>query len=275
MGALDFLYGTVPGRLLLAPLLRPGISRACGAFLETGTSKLLIGPFVRSTGIDTADYDLSQIHSFNDFFCRPLKPDRRPVDRTPEALIAPCDAWLTALPVTEGMVLPVKQSRFSLARMLDDRELAASFEGGWCLVFRLCVEHYHRYCWIDGGTKRANVYLPGLFHTVRPVALEKVPVFTENAREYAVLESENFGTLVQMEIGALLVGKICNERPGPGQVLRGQEKGHFAFGGSTLVVLLRKGAVELPPELLRASERGIEQAVKMGQRIGVACGQRD
>lgn len=270
MDALAFLYGTAPGRALLRPLLSRPFSAAAGRLLETRASRALIGPFVRSAGIELEDYDLRDIRCFNDFFCRPLKSGRRPVDPDPAALIAPCDGLLTVLPAEEDTVLPVKQSRFSLERLLGDGELARRFRGGSCLVFRLCVEHYHRYCYFESGRKGENVFLPGLLHTVRPVALADVPVFTENSREYTLIETERFGLAVQMEVGALLVGKIVNDHLWPRTVKRGEEKGHFAFGGSTVILLLQKDAAELLPEILSASARGEETPVRLGERIGSA-----
>ena len=271
MSGLDFLYGTAAGRALLRPLTARPLSRLAGRALETRASKALIGPFVRKNRMDLTDYDLRDIRCFNDFFCRPLKAGRRPIDPDPDALVAPCDGLLTAVRVQGDTVLPVKQSRYSLARLLGDPALAKDFEGGLCLVYRLCVEHYHRYSYFESGVKGENVFLPGVLHTVRPVALADVPVFTENCREYTVLETERFGKAVQMEVGAMLVGKIVNDHPWPRAVRRGEEKGHFAYGGSTIIVLLQKGAAELAPELLEASARGEETPVRMGQRIGRAC----
>ena len=120
MGSLEFLYGTAAGRLVLRPLVSRPVSRLCGRFLDTGLSRPLIRPFIRHTGIDTADYELSDVRCFNDFFCRPLKPGRRSIDRDPAALIAPCDGLLTAVEIRGDTVLPVKQSRYSLERLLDD-----------------------------------------------------------------------------------------------------------------------------------------------------------
>ena len=270
MGSLEFLYGTAAGRALLRPLVSRPVSKLAGAFLDTALSRPLIPLFVKSCGIDTEDYDLRQIRCFNDFFCRPLKEGRRPIDQDPSSLIAPCDGLLTAVPIREDTVLPVKQSRYSLSRLLGDAELAGGFRNGLCLVFRLCVDHYHRYCYFESGRKGENVFLPGVLHTVRPVALEKTPVFTENCREYTCIETERFGTAVQMEVGAMLVGRIVNDAPWPRQVRRGEEKGHFAYGGSTIILLLQKDAAELLPEIREASARGEEFPVRMGQKIGFA-----
>ena len=271
MGALEFLYGTAAGRLLLKPLVSRPVSRLCGRFLDTGLSKVLIGPFARRAGIDLSECELDDIHCFNDFFCRPLKPGRREIAHEPWALMAPCDGLLTAVPVTDGLVLPVKQSRYTAERLLGDAALAEKFEGGLCLVYRLRVDHYHRYCYFDSGMKGENVFLPGVLHTVQPVALADIPVFTENCREYTVLETEHFGRAVQMEVGAMLVGRIVNGHPGPRRVTRGEEKGHFAYGGSTIIVLLQKDAAILRPDILAASAAGTEIPVKMGEAVGTAA----
>ena len=265
--ALRFLYGTVMGRLVLKLLCMRWISRLCGLFLDSPVSKPLIRPFVRRHGIDLSEYAGEPYKSFNAFFTREIKEDRRPVAAEPSALIAPCDGLLSAYRVTGDAVIPVKQSRYTVSSLLGGGSEAERYQNGICLVFRLCVNHYHRYCYIDSGVKGENVFLPGKLHTVRPIALEKFPVFTQNCREYTVIRTENFGDVVQMEVGALLVGKIKN-RHGPGDVRRGEEKGMFLYGGSTVIVLLEEGRASLPEELYQATENRIETPVRMGQRIG-------
>ena len=265
--ALRFLYGTALGRLVLKLLCMRWISRLCGRFLDSGVSKPLIRPFVRRHGIDLSEYASEEFKSFNDFFSRKIKEDRRPAAPDPSALIAPCDGLLSVYRVSGDTVIPVKQSRYTISSLLGGDSASERYQNGICLVFRLCVNHYHRYCYIDSGVKGRNVFLPGKLHTVRPVALEKFPVFTQNCREYTVIKTENFGDVVQMEVGAMLVGKIKNYH-GPGNVRRGEEKGMFLYGGSTVIVLLEAGRAHLPEELYQATENQIETPVKMGQRIG-------
>ena len=265
--ALRFLYGTVLGRLILKIFCMRWISRLCGRFLDSGVSKPLIRPFVRRHGIDLSEYISEEFKSFNDFFSRKIKEERRPVASDPSALIAPCDGLLSAYRVTGDTVIPVKQSRYTVSSLLGGDSASETYRNGICLVFRLCVNHYHRYCYIDSGAKGKNVFLPGKLHTVRPIALEKFPVFTQNCREYTVIKTENFGDVVQMEVGAMLVGKIQNLH-GPGNVRRGEEKGMFLYGGSTVIVLLEEGRAYLPEELYQAAGNRVETPVKMGQRIG-------
>lgn len=265
--SLEFLYGTKVGRILLKPLVRPGLSKLCGRFLDTRASKFLIKPFIKNNNIDMSEYLDEEYRCFNDCFCRRIRPECRPVDMNPNNLVSPCDGLLSAYKTTDGLVIPVKGSSYSMASLLRSKSLAEEFNGGTCLVFRLCVNHYHRYAYPDNGTKGENVFIPGVLHTVRPVALAHRQVFVENSREYTVMELENFGKVIQMEVGAMLVGKISNNMQA-GSFSRGQEKGKFLYGGSTIIMLLRESAASVNKEIFEATSRCEETPVKMGQVIG-------
>ena len=267
--ALVFLYRTVPGRMLLKLLIGRGLSQAAGRVLSSPVSRPLIGPFIRRNGIDLTDYTEEDYSCFNDFFCRRIRPETRPLPEDPNVLIAPCDGLLSAYRIKDGTVLPIKQSLYSVSDLLGMDAAARRFRSGVCLVFRLCVDNYHRYCYIDDGQKGPNVFLPGVLHTVRPIALETVPVFVRNCREYTIMDTVHFGTVAQVEVGALLVGRIDNHQ-GAGPICRGGEKGRFLFGGSTVVVLLEEDRVDVDEALFSATANGIETPVVMGQPLGHA-----
>ncbi len=266
-GALGFLYENAVGRMLLRLLTARWISKLCGAYLSSRLSKWLIKRFVASNNINLDDFISDDFRCFNDCFCRKIKPDRRPVDSAASHLIAPCDGLLSAYHITGDTVLPIKQSSYTIKSLLSNEELAQKYQDGICLVFRLCVDHYHRYCYLDNGTKGGNTFLRGRLHTVRPIALENYPVFCENCREYTVMQTENFGTVTQVEVGAMLVGKIKNLH-GEHSFNRGEEKGMFLYGGSTIVVLLEKNAAIIEPQYFDATARYEESPVMMGQSIG-------
>ena len=176
---------------------------------------------------------------------------------------------LSVWKIREDTVLPVKQSNYTISSLLRNPKLAAHYCDGYCLVFRLCVNHYHRYCYVDSGKKSRNVFLPGVLHTVRPIALAQYPVFTENSRAYTLIRTPEFGTVVQMEVGAMLVGRIVNHEQ-EAQVIRGAEKGMFQYGGSTIIVLIGKDQVQMREDLLKNAQFGVETAVQMGETIGYA-----
>ena len=264
--ALRFLYHTPLGRLLLRPLCARPLSRLCGRFLDSPLSKPLIRPFVRRNGIRLEDFFSDNFRCFNDCFSRRIRPGLRPVDPSPDALVAPCDGLLSVYPIQKDMVIPAKQSRYTINDLLGGDPAAARFEGGTCLVFRLCVNHYHRYCYPDGGRPLRSGFIPGELHTVRPIALEQLPVFVRNCREYALLETDHLGTVAQIEVGAMLVGKIANH-PAPERFERGDEKGMFLYGGSTVILLIEPGRIHIPEEAFALSAEEKEIPVCMGERI--------
>lgn len=264
---LEALYGSRAGRLLLRPLVTPAFSRLGGRLLDTRLSALLIGPFVRAAGVDMSQYERRRYRSYNDFFTRRLAPGARTVRREPDCLISPCDGRLSVCEIGPGCAFQVKHTRYTAAALLCSHRLAERFRGGYAWIFRLCVDDYHRYIYPDGGVKSSNFRIPGVFHTVNPIANDSFPVYKENTREYTLLRTEHFGTVLMMEVGALLVGKIEN-RHGAGTVRRGQEKGNFAFGGSTIILLTQRGLAAPDRDILRNSRRGIETRVRLGERVG-------
>lgn len=262
----NFLYHTAPGRALLQILIRPGVSKALGSFLDTGLSRHLVSPFVKATKLDLSDYPVRDYRSFNDFFTRTVKEGRRSVAMEPGTLISPCDGKLTVYPITDDALFDIKHSVYAVKDLLRDEALAKEYGGGTCLIFRLTPDDFHRYSFMDNGSVLESRTLPGALHTVRPIAFRRYPVFSENAREYAVLDTANFGRVIQMEVGALFVGRIVNHPLT--EFVRGQEKGKFEFGGSTVVLLLQRGAATLDDELLENTRNGYESIVRLGQPIG-------
>ena len=263
------LYGHAAGRLLLKPLTAPCVSRLAGRLLSTKASCALIDAFIRRNRIDMTQFEDADYASYNDFFSRKIRPEARPVDMDPQHLISPCDSKLTVLPVTKDGRFTLKHTAYTVSSLLNNDALAGAYEGGYVLIFRLTVDDYHRYCYAADGEKTENTFIPGALHTVNPIANDYFPIYKENAREYTTLSTREFGDIVIMEVGALLVGRIVNHH-GRASVRRGQEKGYFQFGGSTVVMLLKKDAAVIDSDILQNSAEGIETVVRFGERIGHA-----
>lgn len=266
--ALRFLYHTAPGRMLLKILIQPKVSKAAGYYLSSRASKWLVPYYIRKHGITMKGIEIPEggFASFNDFFTRKRKAE--PCARTDEYLISPCDGWLSVEKIKKDTVFAIKASRFTLRDLLNNDELADEFQDGSALIFRLTPADYHRYCYAASGRIAAGKRIDGKLHCVRPIALRQFPVFAQNSREYQVLRTQNFGLMVQMEIGALLVGKIRNHAPveGLNNVQVGTEKGYFEFGGSTILLLLRKNAVRFCEKRGEVNSAG-EIKVRMGEQI--------
>lgn len=264
---LRLLYETVPGRLLLRPLVTPAFSKACGILLETRVSSLFVKPFVKANNIDLRQCEKKNFASFNQFFTRVLKPGSRPICMDDDAFISPCDARLSVYHITMDAHFTVKDTPYTVADLLKDEQLAKSYKNGTLWLFRLSVDDYHRYIYPMTGRKSHNRVIPGKFHTVNPLANDVYPIYKENSREYCLIKGDKT-TILMMEVGALMVGKIENHNPHAATVCRGKEKGNFAFGGSTIIVLTKEGSVT-PDELYLANtKKNVETKVKMGQKIG-------
>jgi len=265
-----FLYDTVPGRMLLRPLVQPCVSRTLGRCLDASWSKGLIRPFVRQNSIDLGDFPSREYTSFNDFFTRQVLPERRPVDPDPRHLIAPCDGWLTLCPIRPGSQFTVKGVPYTVEELLQDNVLAQNYRGGTLLLFRLTVADLHRYIWCSDGIPGIPHRIPGVLHTVHPIAAAARPIYRQNTREYVCLSTEAFGNILVMEVGALLVGRIQNH-PYGGSVKRGEEKGMFLYGGSTIIMLLEADRVTFNLPLRENTSRQIETQIRLGACIGTAA----
>ncbi len=264
------LYDTAYGRCLLKVLTLPAVSKAAGLYMDSPLSKPLIAPFIRKNDIDTSQYIMRDFRSYNQFFTRRIKPEKRPIDRVPSHLISPCDSKLSVYRIDSGSVFAIKGSHYRVCDLLKNSFLARRFEGGYCCIFRLEVDDYHRYCYIDSGRKSDNVFIAGELHTVNPIATKRYNIYKRNSREYTVLHTDNFGDVAQIEVGAMLVGRICN-RHGVHEFVRGEEKGRFEFGGSTIVLLFERDAIVPDPDLLKNTAEGFETVVKYGEKIGIAA----
>lgn len=248
--------------------MSPSVSKAVGKCLDSPLSVALVKPFIKSNSIDMSDYEQKSYKSYNDFFTRKIKKGKRPIDLSGEHLISPCDGAALVLPINEESVFHIKKSLYTVRQLLRSKKLAQKYQGGSAVILRLSVTDYHRYCYVDDGVVTDCRTIPGILHTVQPIANDYYPIYHENAREYCMLHSENFGDIVVMEVGALFVGRIVNDK-NKALVKRGEEKGRFEFGGSTIVLLLEKDRVEWKQELLDNSARGVETPVKMGEVIAI------
>ena len=264
------LYSTSDGRRLLKVLTRPVISKIVGDFMDSSFSKPLIRRFIRENNIDTSQYIMKTFRSYNEFFTRKIKPDRRPVDTEPTHLISPCDSKLSVYEIEESSIFRIKGSRYRVSDLVKNDFLARRFVGGYCMIFRLEVDDYHRYCYIDDGNKTSNIFIKGELHTVNPIALRRYNIYKRNSREYTILHTDTFGDVVQVEVGAMMVGRISNHH-NEYHFRRGEEKGMFEFGGSTIVLLFEKGRILPDRDLIRNTNENCETIVKYGEKIGIAA----
>lgn len=271
----SLVYGNSLGRTCIKPFTSPVVSRFVGACLDSRLSVLLAIPYKMMFRLDMSVYKPKVYSSYNEFFTREIKPECRPIDVEAGSLIAPADGKLSLYPISENLQIRIKHSEYSISSLLKSKELAEQFKNGYAVVIRMTGDDYHHYCYVADGTKGKNHYLNGMFHMLHPVVREQIPVYKENAREFCRIRTKYFGELIQMEVGAMMVGRICNQDQEITEVSKGQEKGHFAYGGSTIVVLVKENTVDFDEDLLENSKENIETLVKMGERIGFQKSQEE
>lgn len=265
---LSFLYNSVIGRILVKIIVSNSLlNRFIGWFLNKKISCILIKPFIVKNKVDMDDYDNKRYKSFNDFFIRKIKKGKRKIIKDKNVFIAPCDSKLTIYKINKDTVFSVKNSTYNVSSLINDVKLSNEFNDGYALVFRLSPDDYHRYYFVDDGVIKNNYKIKGKFHTVNPIVYDKFKVFKENTRECTIIDTNNFNRIVYVEVGALLVGKIHNNK-GIKKIKKGQEKGYFMFGGSTVILLLKKDTVIFDSDLLKNSKNGYETLVKLGEKIG-------
>ncbi len=268
---LQVVYGSRAGRTMIRPFTCPAVSKLGGWFLDRKISCILIRPFIQSNQIELDGCEKQHFDSWNDFFTRRLKKGERPFSAEGHDLVSPCDSKLTVYRIGSDLRVPIKHTLYRVQDLLRDRKLAKRYEGGLLLVFRLAVDDYHRYMYIDDGMESARRRIDGILHTVNPAANDAYPIYKENSREYSLLRSAHFGRVLMMEVGAMMVGKIVNHRQKVG-VRRGEEKGYFAFGGSTVILIFEKDQVVIDPDIMENTRLGYETKVYQGETIGQAAG---
>lgn len=259
------VYSNALLRAAIKPLTLPAISKLAGRFLDSELSEPLIAPFVRLNNIDLGEYEPVEFRSFNEFFTRKTRRGARPIDNT--AVISPSDGKASAFRLDEGSSFKIKGISYTVEALVKSRRAARLYLGGTAVVVRLSVEDYHRYCYAVSGKKSAQKKIPGVFHTVNPAALGMTNVFCENSREFCVIASP-VGPVVQMEIGAMLVGRISNHTLPAAVVTRGEEKGYFEFGGSSIALLLPR-SIAVRPDILENTALGLETEVSYGENLSI------
>lgn len=269
---LSFLYNAIVRQLFTGIIFNKKlISQAYARTVKSKKSVKDIPAFIQHYDIDTSEIKrpMDSFTSFNDFFIRELKEGARPVDQTPHHLISPADARLMCFDLMEKDRLPIKGYWYTLNELLKDDTLAAEYEDGLCLVYRLAPADYHRYGYIDNGSQDRVIPIKGVLHSVHPIALSVTPsLIAKNYRELTILKTENFGEVLHLEVGAMMVGKIVQRYNGFHNFERGEEKGLFEFGGSTIVQLFKKGVVKMDEDIIANNAKGYEVLVKINEKVG-------
>ena len=273
-GFLKFSYGNPLGALPLhAMVKRGGFSRWYGRRMDSPATKAKVAPFIAQYGLDPAEFADSpdSYATFNEFFYRKLKPEARPIAGS--AAVFPADGrhlGFQNASAIQGVF--VKGQNFDLGQLLGDDSLAAKYADGSLVLSRLCPVDYHRFHFPATGTPGTVKLINGPLFSVSPIALRRrLSYLWENKRTLTRLETADLGTVLLMEIGATCVGSILQTFTPGKPVQKGDEKGYFAFGGSSTITIFEPSAVKLAGDLVDCSARQLELYAKVGTSMAEAA----
>ena len=271
-GLLRFLYDNPFGKTAILNIAkRKLISETYGRTMNKPTSTKKIKDFVEELGIDMTESvrPIEDFTSFNDFFYRKLKPKARPIE---EDFVSPGDGRLLAFEdISDIHNFFIKGRKLTLAQFLKNEDLANKHKNSSLIILRLAPNDYHRYHFPYSGIPSETTKIKGNYYSVSPYALARnfAKVFCENKREYCVLSTEDKGDIIIAPIGAAMVGSIYETYEPNKEVKKGAEMGYFAFGGSTVVILIDKDKIKIDADLIANTKNSLETFVKMGEKIGV------
>jgi phosphatidylserine decarboxylase len=261
-------YNPVGEATLWAFAKRKVVSTIYGKIMDCRFSAKKIPDFIEDFDIDMSIAKKQEFDNFNDFFTRKLKDGARPIDTSDSIVVSPADGKILAYDNISNSDFIIKGFRFDVASFLNNTELAQKYHNGDLLIIRLAPPDYHRFHFPVGGYILLSEKIDGDYYSVNPIALlEKPEIFFQNKREYSVVSNPLFGEVVMAEVGATMVGSIVQTYES-NNVKKGDEKGYFKFGGSTVVLLFEKDKINIDDDLLTNTAKGYETTTEMGKRIG-------
>ncbi|MDZ4675984.1 MAG: phosphatidylserine decarboxylase [Oligoflexia bacterium] len=265
-----WLYETSYGQKIAERFLtRKIISKAYGFYQDSRLSQKAIAPFIQNFKIKMSEYENEHFKTFNDFFIRRFKPNVRPFAKSSSMPAFAEARYLAFEKIIADQKYPVKGDHLSAQALLDSEKLAEPFIGGPLLIARLCPVDYHRFHYPDDGTTNKTYRIEGTLHSVNPLALKyKSDIFCTNERHISILETTNFGKLAYIEVGAMAVGKIIQTHPSDQPYKRGDEKGYFLFGASTVILMGEPGRWKPDGDIIEQSKQNRESFIKLGSQIG-------
>ena len=263
--ALNFLYNTFIGRILLKIAINPITSKLIGLYKKSSFSKNGIKKLIKDYDIDMSIYEEKEYNSFNDFFTRNIKLNKRKMINNSNYFISPVDSKLLVYRISDDCILNIKNSNYSLSELVKDKIDLGEFTNGLCLVFRLSLDNYHHYCFPDNGKLKSSFTIKGVLHTVSSIS-KNYKIYKENKRVVSLLETDNFDDLIFIEVGALSVGDIINHNLL--EFKKGEEKGYFSLGGSTIIILVKDNVLNIDNDIMKNSKKGIETKINYREKIG-------
>ncbi len=280
-GMVKFAYGHPIGRLLGPVIASKLLSNLYGKAQDCAISAKKVPPFIKNFNIPIAQYKKgsrqtnpieTSYASFNEFFIREFQDGQRLFTPNANEMAAFAEArYFAHASMTDQLEIPVKGAMLRAVDLIADPIQAKDFIEGPLMIARLCPVDYHRYHYPDHGHTLRSFPIAGNLHSVNPLALKyRQDIFIKNERRVSILQTENFGKLAYIEVGATCVGKIVQSFDESKPFKKGDEKGYFLFGGSTVVLCGEKGKWSPSSDMLANTQKGVETYIQLGDVVAQA-----
>lgn len=244
-----------------------------GHFMDTPASARYVAEWLNDARIEKEDYALPDpkaedggFKSFNTFFARSFKDQQKSRPQTmPDrdyVVTAPTDCIINSIPqviTDEDTLIATKgNQKLNLKQMLDDSRHYKRFLGGTAVSCVLMPNTYHHYhSPIDGKIIESKIIKGALLGTDDfPSFVPKngnvgyygsdFNQFSTYQRGYFIGDTGKYGYVAMVAVGLSNIGSIVFEKKynkvdKPVPVKRGDELGHFLYGGSLFIMFFEKG----------------------------------
>lgn len=245
-------------------------------YFERWYSKYHVGPFCRMFDIEVDDFIQPEggWQSFQSFFTRQVKKEKRPVDGQEDdtVLSSPADCRILVYDdVSELVEMSFKGVHFDLPKLVGQHLAKKWGNPAECsmILARPGIEDYHRFhvpC--DCTIKSMQSYDFRMQAIAGEGSLEGHTELPYSHRMVIEMQgTPHIGEWLYIPIGATIVNSIVLEKQVGDHFTKGDELGYFKYG-SNVVFLFPRGTVAFEEDIVANTKQHTETRVLMGNKIG-------
>ncbi len=223
--------------------------------------------------------DPTSYKTFNDFFTRELKAGSRPIAGS--EITSPVDGTISQFgKIVDGKIVQAKGVNYSLNQLLGgNANRTKQFANGQFITIYLSPKDYHRIHMPCSGKLLEQTHIPGRLFSVAKHTVNTIKgIFARNERVVAMFDTEEYGPMAMVLVGAINVaaietvwdglitppkGKSITDKDFSDEdinLAKGEEMGRFNMG-STVIVVFADGAPELSDRLKE------DQGLRLGEAL--------
>jgi len=246
-----------------------------GSFMDTTQSAATLDTFIKNAEYNIDDYTKgpSGWLTYNQFLGRQVKPGKRPVAGRcdDKIIVSPADSeFCGQWPITNDSTITAKGITYSIEDLLENSAYKHKFKEGIFTHSFLSITDYHRYHVPVGGIIREVKKVPAgtwINEAKKPDGtvenIDDVGFQFSHTRGYVIIDSV-VGFVAVIPVGMGHISSVNFSVEEGATLVKGEEFGFFAFGGSDIIMLFEKDKVEFTTK--------VKSHYKQGEQIAIAVG---